>query len=123
MTVGQTLLSVRRGTEHRAEKALEDVAGQLAGATGLIGHKILRSVGMSPLASALHDQGREAALGDVHFVIQTEWESVAAHDEFYRSDGVQRAYAVLASILTSGPFEVLYEPLVGEQEHSGVTVH
>ena len=123
MTVGQTLLSVRRGTEHRAEKALEDVAGQLGAAAGLISHRILRSVGMSPLASALHDQGREAALGDVHFVIQTEWESVEAHDDFYRGGGVQRAYAVLASILTSGPYEVLYEPLVGEQEHSGLTVH
>ena len=122
MIVGQTLLSVRRGTEHRAEKALADVAGELAGAAGLINHRILRSVGMSPLASALHDEGREAVLGDVHFVIQTEWESIAAHDEFYRSGGAQRAYVVLSSILTSGPYEVLYEPLVSEQEHSGVTV-
>jgi len=122
MTVGQTLLSVRKGTEHRAEKALEDVAGRLAGAAGLISHRILRSVGMSPLASALHDEAREAVLGDVHFVILTEWESIEAHDDFYRSGGAQRAYAVLASILTSGPYEVLYEPLVPEPEHSGLTV-
>jgi heme-degrading monooxygenase HmoA len=122
MTVGQTMLSVRRGTEHRAEKALEDIAGQLAGAAGLVSHKILRSVSMSPLASALHDEAREAALGDVHFVILTEWESVEAHDDFYRSGRAQRAYAVLASILTSGPYEVLYEQLVAEQEHSGLSV-
>ena len=111
MTVGQTLLSVRKGTEHRAEKALENMASQLAGAAGIISHKILRSVSMSPLASALHDEAREAVLGDVHFVILTEWESIEAHDDFYRGEALGRVYALLSSILTTGPYEVLYDVL------------
>lgn len=116
MIIGQTVFSVRKGTEHRAQKALEELAGLLAGAGGQRGHLVLRSVGMSPLASALHDQVREAELGDVHFVIQSEWDTREAHDEFYGTEGVQRAYAMLASILTSGPYEVLYESLVGLEQ-------
>ena len=78
---------------------------------------MLRSFGMSPLASALHDEGRESALGDVHFVFETEWESLELHDEFYQRPPVQRVYGTLQSILTSGPFEVLYDALVEEPQH------
>jgi heme-degrading monooxygenase HmoA len=120
MIIGQTVFRVRKGTEHRAQRALDELAGLLATAGGHHGHLVLRSVGMSPLASALHDQVREAELDDVHFVIQTEWESREEHDAFYRSEGVQRAYAMLSSILTSGPYEVLYEELVDKQQHVAV---
>ncbi len=122
MIVGQTLFSVRKGTEHRAEKALQDLDGMFEQASGHSDHRILRSFGMSPLASALRDEAGEAALGDVHFVVQSEWESLEAHDAFYRSEPLQRVYAVLSSILTSGPYEVLYDTVSWHREPSGVGV-
>jgi hypothetical protein len=122
MIIGQTVFSVRKGTEHRARKALDELAGLLTVAGGQRGHLILQSIGMSPLASALHDQVREAELDDVHFIIQSEWNSRADHDEYFGSSGVQQAYATLASILTSGPYEVLYESLVELEQRSSVTV-
>jgi len=122
MMIGQTMFSVRTGTEHRAERALQELAGYLQGAPGHAGHRVLRSFGMSPLASALHDEAREAALGDVHFVLETEWESLDLHDEFYRSPPVQRIYETLQSIFTSGPFEVLYDTLVEEPQRDGAPV-
>jgi heme-degrading monooxygenase HmoA len=122
MIVGQTLFSVRRGTEHRAEKALQDLDGMLEHASGHSDHRILRSFGMSPLASALRDEVGEAALGDIHFVVQSEWESLESHDAFYRSEALQRVYAVLSSILTSGPYEVLYDSVSWRREPTGVGV-
>jgi heme-degrading monooxygenase HmoA len=122
MIVGQTIFSVRKGTEHRAERTLQELSALLTAAPGHLSHRILRSVGMSPLASALHDEEREAALGDVHFVIETEWESNQPHDEFYLSNGLQRAYGMLSSILASGPYEVLYESLIAHGERSGVAL-
>lgn len=121
MIVGQTVLSVRKGTEHRAESALGELERLLVKAPGLRSHRVLRSSGMSPIGSALHDETREAILGDVHFVVETEWDSLELHDEFYRSDGVGRVYAVLSSVLTSGPYEVLYEVLE-QEDRSGVAV-
>jgi len=118
--IGQTMFSVLKGTEHRAEHALEDLAALLPSASGHGGHRVLRSFGMSPLASALRDQDREAVLGDVHFIFETEWDSIEAHDEFYRTEPVQRVYASLQSILASGPFEVLYEALVEDPQRSSV---
>ena len=115
MIVGQTMFSVRKGTEHRAERALQELAGLVQQARGT--HTViasLRSFGMSPLGSALRDEGREAVLGDVHFVFETEWESLEAHDDFYSGDDVRRIYGTLHSILTSGPFEVLYDTVVEE---------
>ena len=122
MLIGQTMFSVRHGTEHRAERALQDLAGRLQGSAGHTSHRVLRSFGMSPLGSALRDEGREATLGDVHFVFETEWESLQAHDEFYQSRPVQRIYGTLHSILTSGPFEVLYDAVVEEPQHDNATV-
>jgi len=109
MIIGQTMFSVRKGTEHRSDRVLHELSSLQRQAPGHLGHRALRSFGMSPLASALCDEGREAALGDVHFVFESEWESLEAHDAFFSSDGVQRSYETLQSILTSGPFEVLYE--------------
>ena len=83
---------------------------------------MLRSFGMSPLASALRDEGREEALGDVHFIFETEWESLDLHDDFYQSPPVQRVYETLQSILTSGPFEVLYDKLVEVPLRDGAAV-
>ena len=120
MMIGQTMFSVRKGTEHRAGHALAELAGLVQQAPGQRSHRVLRSFGMSPLASALHDEGREAVLGDVHFVFETEWESLDAHDRFYSSDAVRRIYASLQSILTTGPFEVLYDTLVEEPQRDGV---
>ena len=40
-----------------------------------------------------------------------------SHDEFYQSPPVQRIYGTLQSILTSGPFEVLYDAVVEEPQH------
>jgi quinol monooxygenase YgiN len=114
------MFSVRRGTEHRAEHALQDLAALSQSATGHTSHRLLRSFGMSPLASALRDQDREAVLGDVHFIFESEWDSIEAHDEFYRAEPVQHVYASLQSILESGPFEVLYEALVEDPQRSGV---
>ncbi len=122
MIIGQTMFSVRTGTEHRADHALQELAGLVRQTAGQQGHRILRSFGMSPLASALHDEGREAALGDVHFVFETEWESLEAHDRFYSGDDVRRIYASLQSILTAGPFEVLYDALVEEPQPDGVAL-
>ena len=122
MMIGQTMFSVRTGTEHRAERALQELAGYLQGAPGHTGHRVLRSFGMSPLASALHDEAREAALGDVHFVFETEWDSLGLHDEFYQSPPVQRIYETLQSIFTSGPFEVLYDALVEEPQRDSAPV-
>ncbi len=122
MMIGQTMFSVRKGTEHRAERALQELSGYLQGAPGHTGHRVLRSFGMSPLASALRDEGREAALGDIHFVFETEWDDLSLHDEFYQSPPVQRIYETLQSILTSGPFEVLYDTLVQEPQRDGAPV-
>jgi heme-degrading monooxygenase HmoA len=122
MIVGQTMFSVVKGTEHRAEAALQELAGLVAEAPGHSSHRILRSFGMSPLASALHDEGRESALGDVHFVFETQWDSLEAHDAFYGGEQVQRVYGTLHSILTSGPFEVLYEGLVEQPRHDNVAI-
>jgi heme-degrading monooxygenase HmoA len=122
MLIGQTMFSVRHGTEHRAERALQELAALLAGSAGHVNHRVLRSFGMSPLGSALRDEGREATLGDIHFVFETEWESLEAHDAFYKSKTVQRIYGTLHSILTSGPFEVLYDAVVEEPQHDGARV-
>jgi len=122
MLIGQTMFSVRHGTEHRAERALQELAGLLQGSAGHTSHRVLRSFGMSPLGSALRDEGREATLGDVHFVVETEWASLEAHDEFYQSRPVQQVYGTLQSILTSGPFEVLYDAVVEEPHHDSATV-
>lgn len=122
MVIGQTMFSVRHGTEHRAERAVQELAALLAGSAGHVNHRVLRSFGMSPLGSALRDEGREATLGDVHFIFETEWDSLEAHDEYYQSQSVQRIYGTLHSILTSGPFEVLYDPVVEEPQHHNATV-
>ena len=122
MLIGQTMFSVRHGTEHRAEHALQELAGLLQGSAGHTSHRVLRSFGMSPLGSALRDEGKEATLGDVHFIFETEWESLQAHDDFYQSQTVQRVYGTLHSILTSGPFEVLYDAVVEEPQHDGARV-
>ncbi len=122
MIVGQTMFSVLKGTEHRAQTALLELAGHVSDAPGHSAHRVLRSFGMSPLASALHDEEREATLGDVHFVFETEWESLDAHDAFYSSEPVRRIYGTLHSILTSGPFEVLYDGLVEQPQHDGVAI-
>jgi heme-degrading monooxygenase HmoA len=122
MIVGQTMFSVLKGTEHRAEAALQELAGHVGSAPGHTSHRILRSTGMSPLASALHDEGRESMLGDVHFVFETQWESLDGHDEFYAGERVRRVYATLQSILTSGPFEVLYDMLIEQPQHDNVAI-
>jgi len=122
MLIGQTMFSVRHGTEHRAERALQELAGLLQGTAGHTSHRVLRSFGMSPLGSALRDEGREATLGDVHFVFETEWDSLQAHDDFYQGEQVRLVYGTLQSILTSGPFEVLYDAVVEEPQHDGATV-
>ncbi len=122
MIVGQTMFSVRKGTEHRAESALQELAGQVSTASGHLGHRILRSFAMSPLASALHDEEREAALGDVHFIFETQWETREGHDDFYRGERVQRIYGMLHSVLTSGPFEILYDGVVEQPQHDGVAI-
>ena len=122
MVIGQTMFSVRHGTEHRAERALQELAGFLQGAAGHTSHRVLRSFGMSPLGSALRDEGREAALGDVHFIFETEWESLQAHDDFYQGERVRKIYGSLQSIFTSGPFEVLYDAVVEEPQHDNAAV-
>jgi hypothetical protein len=122
MLIGQTMFSVRHGTEHRAERALQELAGFLQGSAGHTSHRVLRSFGMSPLGSALRDEGREAALGDVHFIFETEWESLQAHDDFYQGERVRKIYGSLQSILTSGPFEVLYDAIVEEPQHDNAAV-
>jgi len=122
MLIGQTMFSVRHGTEHRAERALQELAGFLQGSAGHTSHRVLRSFGMSPLGSALRDEGREAALGDVHFVFETQWDSLQAHDDFYQGERVRKIYGSLQSILTSGPFEVLYDAVVEEPQHDSATV-
>ena len=125
MIVGQTVFSVRKGTEHRAETALHDLDGLLQSAAGHQAHRVLRSFGMSPIGSALHDETREGELGvvttrgAVHYVVQTEWESLESHDDFYRGDAASRVYAVLSSILNTGPYEVLYDVLE-QADRSGV---
>ncbi len=122
MLIGQTMFSVRHGTEHRAERALQELAGLLQGSAGHTSHRVLRSFGMSPLGSALRDEGKEATLGDIHFIFETEWESLQAHDDFYKTPTVQRIYGTLHSILTSGPFEVLYDAVVEEPQHDNAAV-
>lgn len=122
MIVGQTMFSVLKGTEHRAEAALRELVERVADAPGHTGHRVLRSFGMSPLASALCVEGRESDLNDAHYVFETRWVSVDAHDEFYASEAVQQVYDGLGSVLRSGPFEVLYEIAVMDPEHDGVTV-
>ncbi len=122
MIVGQTMFSVLKGTEHRAEAALRELSGHVAEAPGHMSHRILRSFGMSPLASDLRNAGREAVLGDVHFIFETQWESLDAHDEFYAGDEVKVVYGRLQSILTSGPFEVLYDSVVEQPQHDNVAL-
>jgi hypothetical protein len=120
MIIGQTVFSVRRGTEHRAEAALDELARGLGGSEGLVGFRVLRSVGMSPLASDLCEVGREATLCDMHYVVQTEWETIETHDDFYGGDFVRSVYALLKPCFASGPYEILYETKVQQREASGV---
>ena len=122
MIVGQTMFSVLTGTEHRAEAALQQLAALVTAAPGHSSHRILRSFGMSPLASDLHTEGREADLADAHFIFETQWESLEAHDEFYAGDAVRRIYSTLQSILTSGPFEVLYDGLIETEQPDNVAI-
>ena len=122
MIVGQTLFSVLKGTEHRADVALQELAGWVGDAPGHTSHRILRSFGMSPLASALQSEGRESALHDVHFIFETQWGSLEAHDDFYGGEPVQRIYGTLHSILTSGPFEVLYDSVIEQPRHDNVAI-
>lgn len=121
MIVGQTVFSVKKGTEHRAEAALDELQTLLSVAPGLCGRRVFRSFAMSPIGSALHHETCQAQLGDLHYVVQTEWSAAGDHDEFFRSGAVGRIYAVLSSILVSGPYEVLYEALESP-DRSGVTV-
>lgn len=121
MIVGQTVFSVKKGTEHRAEAALGELQRLFSLAPGLRGQRVFRSFAMSPIGSALHQETCQAQLGDLHYVVQTEWNVVDEHDEFFRGGAVGRIYAVLASILVSGPYEVLYEALESP-DRSGVTV-
>jgi heme-degrading monooxygenase HmoA len=114
--IGQTMFSVRRGTEHRAEAALEEVLGLLGNAEGLRNFRVLRSVGMSPLASDLCTKESEASLCEAHYVVQTEWDRMEDHDGFYAGEGLQRVYMTLASVLVTGPYEILYESLVEQRE-------
>src|SRR5665647_2832306 len=84
-------------------------------------------VGLERLPLRLEDEvdvaeRRESALGDVHFVCETQWESLETHDEFYGGDQVQRVYGTLHSILTSGPFEVLYDSVVEQPRHHNVAI-
>jgi len=120
MILAQTLLSVRTGSERRAERSLGEIDRLLEQASGQRGHRIFRSFGMSPLASALRDEAGEATLGAVHFVVQSEWDSLDEHDAFYRSEALQMAYLTLSPILISGPYAILYEDVVLHREHSSV---
>jgi heme-degrading monooxygenase HmoA len=120
MILAQTLISVRTGSERRAEGSLGEIDRLLEQASGQRGHRVLRSFGMSPLASALRDEAGEATLGQVHYVVQSEWDSLDEHDAFYRSVALQMAYLKLSSILSSGPYAILYEEVVVHREHSGV---
>lgn len=122
MIVGQTMFSVLPGTEAQAEAALQALAKHVADAPGHCSHRILRSFGMSPLASDLLDEGREATLGSVHFIFETQWESLDDHDAFYAGSFVRNVYAALAAILTSGPFEVLYDSVVEQPYDTNVAV-
>jgi heme-degrading monooxygenase HmoA len=120
--IGHTMFSVRRGTEHRAEAAIDEISGLLSKADGLRDFRVLRSVGMSPLASDLCSHGREAALCDAHYVVQTEWERIEDHDAFYAGEGLKRVYMTLASVLATGPYEILYESLVDQPAREGIAV-
>jgi heme-degrading monooxygenase HmoA len=122
MIVGQTMFSVLSGTEDQAETALQALAKHVAAAPGHVNHRILRSFGMSPLASDLHSEGREATLGSVHFIFETQWEALDDHDRFYASGEVRNVYADLQHILTRGPFEVLYDSVVEQPYNTDVAV-
>lgn len=122
MIVGQTMFSVLNGTEDQAEAALQALAKQVTTAPGHVSHRISRSFGMSPLASDLHSEGREATLGSVHFIFESQWESLDDHDEFYACSEVRDVYAALQPILTSGPFEVLYDSVVEQPYNTNVAV-
>jgi heme-degrading monooxygenase HmoA len=119
--IGQTMFSVRRGTEHRAEAALEEVIGLLGSAEGLRDYRVLRSVGMSPLASGLCPETQEASLCEAHYVVETEWDRIEDHDAFYSAEGLKRVYMTLASVLVTGPCEILYESLVEHSERVAVS--
>ena len=118
--VGQTMFSVLRGSEGLAEAALQSLSAAVTEAYGHESHRTLRSFGMSPLASALDTCGRGAALADVHYIFETEWETLDAHDDFYAGETVQAVYASLQPVFTSGPFEVLYDSLVEQPQHDNV---
>jgi len=122
MIIGQTMFSVSRGTEHHAEAVVDDIARLLVCSVGLRDFRILRSVGMSPLASDLGSDGREAPLCDSHYIIQTEWDRIEDHDAFYADEKVRHIYVSLAPILATGPYEILYEALAEERAREGVVV-
>ena len=122
MLIGQTMFSVRKGTEHRAERALQELAGIPPGGAGTYRPPRAAVVRHVAARQRARDEGREATLGDVHFIFETAWESLELHDEFYQSPPVQRIYGTLQSILTSGPFEVLYDTLVEEPQHDNAAV-
>ncbi len=122
MITGQTIFSVRKGTEHHAETAVAEMVELLRTAEGLRSFSVLRSIGMSPLASGLCDQRREAALCDVHYVVQTTWDDVDDHDAFYAGESMQQIYRSLASILATGPYEILYESIDERVAREGVPV-
>ncbi len=77
---------------------------------------------MSPLASGLHTGAREAGLAGARFVFETQWESLEAHDESHAGDAVRRISGTLESILTSVPFEVLYDGLIETEQPDNVAI-
>lgn len=122
MIVGQTMLSVRMGAEEQAEAALKGLATHAEQLPGHVAHRVLRSFGMSPLASNLGDDETAGRLRNVHFILETEWDSLEAHNAFYLDSLVKGYYLALEGLLTSGPFEVLYDCIVEEAEPDNVAL-
>jgi heme-degrading monooxygenase HmoA len=118
MILAQTAFSVRSGNERRAERILAEIDRLLEQALGHCGHRLLRSSRLTVPVGAVRDEAREALLAEGHYVLQCEWESLPAHDSFYRSEALQMAYLTLSPLLSRGPYAVLYEEVVADCEHS-----
>jgi len=60
MIVGQTVFSVRKGTEHERRPRCT-ISTASCGRGSHQAHRVMRSFGMSPIASALHDETLRAS--------------------------------------------------------------
>ena len=105
MIIGQTMFSVRRGTQHRAGAALKSSDGCCRDARGsrASGSCVPRHVAAG---ERLATKAVRRSQRPPPNLVQTEWEASMAHDRFFSAMVCSRCFGLLSSGPTSGPYDV-----------------